>query len=141
MGKKAAILLFIATVVISGCSTISQALDGGPEEGVFEEITRPDDPICEPLDPISTLAGQADAFTGNVAERIHNVTNAELVFVDSGDRYDISRAGVNSGFDFCPSEFQPRPGGDLVVDKGDTCLLYTSPSPRDQRGSRMPSSA
>ena len=30
------------------------------------------------------------------------------------------------------------------VKKGDTlciCLLYTSPSPRDQRGSRMPSSA
>ena len=25
--------------------------------------------------------------------------------------------------------------------KGSTCLLYTSPSPRDQRGSRMPSSA
>ena len=24
---------------------------------------------------------------------------------------------------------------------GATCLLYTSPSPRDQRGSRMPSSA
>ena len=25
--------------------------------------------------------------------------------------------------------------------RGDACLLYTSPSPRDQRGSRMPSSA
>ena len=25
--------------------------------------------------------------------------------------------------------------------EGETCLLYTSPSPRDQRGSRMPSSA
>ena len=25
--------------------------------------------------------------------------------------------------------------------EGDPCLLYTSPSPRDQRGSRMPSSA
>ena len=25
--------------------------------------------------------------------------------------------------------------------KANTCLLYTSPSPRDQRGSRMPSSA
>ena len=25
--------------------------------------------------------------------------------------------------------------------QGDSCLLYTSPSPRDQRGSRMPSSA
>ena len=29
----------------------------------------------------------------------------------------------------------------LVKNKIDTCLLYTSPSPRDQRGSRMPSSA
>ena len=28
-----------------------------------------------------------------------------------------------------------------VVDKIEDCLLYTSPSPRDQRGSRMPSSA
>ena len=27
------------------------------------------------------------------------------------------------------------------VKKYDSCLLYTSPSPRDQRGSRMPSSA
>ena len=29
---------------------------------------------------------------------------------------------------------------DAVVE-GARCLLYTSPSPRDQRGSRMPSSA
>ena len=27
------------------------------------------------------------------------------------------------------------------VEQGDICLLYTSPSPRDQRGARMPSSA
>ena len=33
--------------------------------------------------------------------------------------------------------------GNLYFDKLDihSCLLYTSPSPRDQRGSRMPSSA
>ena len=30
-------------------------------------------------------------------------------------------------------------GKDYMQDNG--CLLYTSPSPRDQRGSRMPSSA
>ena len=29
----------------------------------------------------------------------------------------------------------------IDYDSMDTCLLYTSPSPRDQRGSRMPSSA
>ena len=28
-----------------------------------------------------------------------------------------------------------------IPDKLYSCLLYTSPSPRDQRGSRMPSSA
>ena len=28
-----------------------------------------------------------------------------------------------------------------VFDRNANCLLYTSPSPRDQRGSRMPSSA
>ena len=31
--------------------------------------------------------------------------------------------------------------GAIVEAKGWICLLYTSPSPRDQRGSRMPSSA
>ena len=29
----------------------------------------------------------------------------------------------------------------LLQDGDEICLLYTSPSPRDQRGSRMPSSA
>ena len=28
-----------------------------------------------------------------------------------------------------------------TTEKGDTCLLYTSPSPRDRQKSRMPSSA
>ena len=32
-------------------------------------------------------------------------------------------------------------GVDTDPVKVDLCLLYTSPSPRDQRGSRMPSSA
>ena len=32
-------------------------------------------------------------------------------------------------------------GGTDTTNWPDTCLLYTSPSPRDQRGSRMPSSA
>ena len=34
-----------------------------------------------------------------------------------------------------------NPGTFEVYLQSDTCLLYTSPSPRDQRGSRMPSSA
>ena len=33
------------------------------------------------------------------------------------------------------------PEAKLTINDGGGCLLYTSPSPRDQRGSRMPSSA
>ena len=37
---------------------------------------------------------------------------------------------------------QIRQVGDVIsVDSLDSCLLYTSPSPRDKRQSRMPSSA
>ena len=37
---------------------------------------------------------------------------------------------------------QGAPGSELLSLLDNTgCLLYTSPSPRDQRGSRMPSSA
>ena len=32
------------------------------------------------------------------------------------------------------------PGNDVLIDMTLTCLLYTSPSPRDKRQSRMPSS-
>ena len=37
--------------------------------------------------------------------------------------------------------FVPKIRLEIVVDSASACLLYTSPSPRDQRGSRMPSSA
>ena len=57
---------------------------------------------------------------------------AATVFVRDGDR------GVET-------LMLHRPGrqamGTLSFPGGITCLLYTSPSPRDQRGSRMPSSA
>ena len=36
-----------------------------------------------------------------------------------------------------PRDGWPNPAADAMA----ACLLYTSPSPRDQRGSRMPSSA
>ena len=45
----------------------------------------------------------------------------------------------------CEDAYSCCPEGDIGTDTSDTmyyiCLLYTSPSPRDQRGSRMPSSA
>ena len=40
-----------------------------------------------------------------------------------------------------PSPYVALSGRSLVHMLCENCLLYTSPSPRDQRGSRMPSSA
>ena len=39
------------------------------------------------------------------------------------------------------TEFMGSAGNDAAIQLNCDCLLYTSPSPRDQRGSRMPSSA
>ena len=52
------------------------------------------------------------------AKKISNVTSQELIIA-------LTRTSTEDG---APWKFS-------------TCLLYTSPSPRDQRGSRMPSSA
>ena len=41
---------------------------------------------------------------------------------------------------YCINGLEPIQKGQIIVDDID-CLLYTSPSPRDKRQSRMPSSA
>ncbi len=45
------------------------------------------------------------------------------------------------GKPFAPTYYRCELDGRLVGVVVMACLLYTSPSPRDQRGSRMPSSA
>ena len=62
-----------------------------------------------------------------------------VAVIDTGIAYDHAAFGggfgegsqVVGGYDFAENDANPY----------DDCLLYTSPSPRDQRGSRMPSSA
>ena len=77
-------------------------------------------------------------FTNGSKEHVKNITT----HLGIDDQFD----GV---FDIVDAEYSPKPTAkafDLMVkkfqiDPTETCLLYTSPSPRDQRGSRMPSSA
>ena len=56
--------------------------------------------------------------------------------VDMGDTFD-SRKGI----DFAALSWAKDHYYDRLAQMGCTCLLYTSPSPRDSRVSRMPSSA
>ena len=52
-----------------------------------------------------------------------------------GEEMDMMRDSIRS---FVDDKIMPRAD---EIDRTDTCLLYTSPSPRDLSTSRMPSSA
>ena len=62
-------------------------------------------------------------------------TNAQSAFTSETPPEGFTTADQVKRFAQAKSANAPR-----VMDI-DACLLYTSPSPRDQRGSRMPSSA
>ena len=75
-----------------------------------------------PLTPISFLQRSADVFGHRVA----------LIYEDKELTWGALRERCVKMADALVR---------LGVAEGDTCLLYTSPSPRDKRQSRMPSSA
>ena len=78
----------------------------------FKELSQ-----LDPSDEITHLILQAEDFIDNNS-LANSPTKLHIEFEDGSDfDFDFSRALFNA------------------------CLLYTSPSPRDQRGSRMPSSA
>ena len=84
-------------------------------------------PLCHPL--------MVGAVTVNF-EINHDSIEVEAA-VDTFDRTGVEMEALTACsvaaltiYDMCKS-----------MDKSMVCLLYTSPSPRDQRGSRMPSSA
>ena len=55
------------------------------------------------------------------------------------DKANVKRSGaISMGMDGLNNAIIP---GHSTPEQYTNCLLYTSPSPRDQRGSRMPSSA
>ena len=83
------------------------------------------------LEGMAIVDGQGDTRTGNdlydllmQSRKIRNSINA--LTLKAGNRRVVEQIAIAGAFD------------DQVFED---CLLYTSPSPRDQRGSRMPSSA
>ena len=71
----------------------------------------------------------SDSKLSQVVDRFDHITARMSATTDSDEI-------VQLGKDY--AELRPVAEG---VKKLQACLLYTSPSPRDQRGSRMPSSA
>ena len=73
--------------------------------------------------------------------QIPSVDGTYLTQAKCTNRFELRHEIKNRSFTGCEEVIRENPlcGEDFVV--AWTCLLYTSPSPRDKRQSRMPSSA
>ena len=88
--------------------------------------------------PNYTLAGltnnafppTSDMSSGTAFNSWQTPSFPYIVYSNTGDLYIYDYAGGGSATNINTS-----------ITGADTCLLYTSPSPRDKRQSRMPSSA
>ena len=114
----------------------------GFDVSTVETVCLSEDPTVFSLDIDSTeIDLNSDFFF-----QLRNNTNGE--FISQLPLTAMAMTGSGSTFVTFPSagEFSIRAQGFTVdgcsIDEEIiVCLLYTSPSPRDQRGSRMPSSA
>ena len=86
------------------------------------------------IEPI--IGGQLGDLTGELAAT--SESSDEITPAVSGIEDSIAPATDIDLANTTPAEV---PSTEVPGIEDSTCLLYTSPSPRDQRGSRMPSSA
>ena len=132
----------IDAVEMEVCYTVNGAPQSPIEASILEQV----DNLCGPS-ASGSLTINASGSTGNFEYSIDGgatwVTNNVFTALPTGTYQVLVRDSDLS----CVSDLGPyfvgcNPGQILQV--GDaiyTCLLYTSPSPRDKRQSRMPSSA
>ena len=78
-----------------------------------------------------------DTKGSDALEGVQDVTLIVNGGLDDSYSYDLFGASRTLN----PLSYDIYINGDLLNSSMEGCLLYTSPSPRDQRGSRMPSSA
>ena len=124
------------------CGPGARSADGRAREWAgFDEQLR-DTPLDQPLAPaLSAVSAHAKRCgcpppiwrTGQLARTHPTVRNS----LDGGQPNDAANTADSNA----PKPALARPGTQKLRTPADTCLLYTSPSPRDGLLSRMPSSA
>ena len=80
-------------------------------------------------------------LTGPIDDNIASLICAQLLFLESENPKKEISFYINSPGGIVWSGLAIYDTMQYISSKVMTCLLYTSPSPRDQRGTRMPSSA
>ena len=87
--------------------------------------------IPAPLDDAEVAEMSKLAIDAYKALRVDGLARADFFYEPGGRGWLVNELNTLPGF--TPISMYPK--------MWEACLLYTSPSPRDQRGSRMPSSA
>ena len=116
---------------------------GEMRENILQDMGDDSDMSDEDLRRVEDIVEKfSDAFIETVKEGtldgavVGMMDEGEMNFAGGVHMVNPNRVedAVKDAVDF--AEDKPE-----VADRFEACLLYTSPSPRDQRGSRMPSSA
>ena len=121
----------------------NHALFAAMKAGEFEDGSRV---LRAKIDMASPNINLRDPTLYRIRRVAHHQTGDEWVIYPTYD-YAHGQEDAIEGIShsICTLEFEDhKPLYDWFIDNlpvPSSCLLYTSPSPRDQRGSRMPSSA
>ena len=91
------------------------------------------------LDELEQVAGQVLSESGELS--INEISLGLKEALSVGSAQVVQQLGRTDGFNLDPVAHIPLPTALDRARKVAACLLYTSPSPRDKRQSRMPSSA
>ena len=108
---------------------------GYVEEGMGEEITQTEEVRTEEVEQIQDVKVSAPEEQTEMSEEVvtQDMEDAPVINEEKEEEKTQKEAPVKQ------EEKKPQASDELQ--QALTCLLYTSPSPRDISGSRMPSSA
>ena len=164
MKKRPSHILFFAVLLLSGCGgdPFSTVIEADPPEFVKQLAVH-----CYVNDTDSTIYASLSKTRGllDIQEELGPIDGGMISLYQDGEKLCDFEGEASGGFnnyvyrgtevfgmkqgeielrasapDF-PDLFATQTFPAVVPITDITCLLYTSPSPRDQRGSRMPSSA
>ena len=139
--------------VSSGFDALGNQEDWGTTDTTVGEITIDGNAVNQILWDDSGFAGAGAAEANNAlvslpnssflkfnSVKIRNSSGA-AIFAEGSTNFSIENCNIINGAETERYDFSTVLLSDSENTKVNACLLYTSPSPRDKRQSRMPSSA